>query len=51
MDVVRKIEANPVEGDVNPSEKWYIQEVPVADVVIVDCGGEVVEEPFSVSKD
>merc|ERR1712080_581289 len=51
FDVLEKIRENPVEKDVRPSERWYIQEKPVEDVTIVNCGGEVLEQPFSVSKD
>jgi len=39
--VVRKIENTKTDG----------RDRPAKDVVIVDCGAEVVTEPFSVSKE
>ncbi|KAL7303458.1 peptidyl-prolyl cis-trans isomerase 5 [Trichogramma pretiosum] len=41
MDVVRKIESTQTDS----------RDKPKKDVVIADCGAEVVAEPFSVSKD
>merc|ERR1712241_331733 len=41
MDVVRKVEENPTDGRDKPNK----------DVVIVDCGGEEVAEPFAVAKE
>ncbi|KZS17305.1 Peptidyl-prolyl cis-trans isomerase [Daphnia magna] len=41
MDVVRKVESTKTDG----------RDKPTKDVVIADCGAEVVEEPFAVSKD
>lgn len=41
MDVVRKVESNKTDG----------RDKPVKEVVIVDCGGEVVAEPFAVPKE
>merc|ERR1712038_1615199 len=41
MDVVRAVEKNPTDGRDKPNK----------DVVIVDCGGEEVAEPFAVAKE
>merc|ERR1711988_654284 len=41
MDVVRAVEKNPTDGRDKPNK----------DVVIVDCGGEKVTEPFAVAKE
>ena len=41
MDIVYQIEKNPTDG----------RDKPKKDVVIEDCGHEVVEEPFAVDKD
>lgn len=41
MDVIRKIENSKTDNRDKPAE----------DIVIVDCGSEVVDEPFSVSKE
>jgi len=41
MDVVRTVEKNPTDGRDKPNK----------DVVIVDCGGEEVAEPFAVAKE
>merc|ERR1712062_886502 len=41
MDVVRAVEKNPTDGRDKPNK----------DVVIVDCGGEEVAEPFPVAKE
>merc|ERR1712012_425986 len=41
MDVVRAVEKNPTVGRDKPNK----------DVVIVDCGGEEVAEPFAVAKE
>merc|ERR1711992_313828 len=41
MNVVRAVEKNPTDGRDKPNK----------DVVIVDCGGEEVAEPFAVAKE
>jgi len=41
MDVVRRVEDNPTDG----------RDKPTKEVVIEDCGHEVISSPFSVTKD
>lgn len=41
QDVIRKIESTKTDGRDRPSK----------DIVISDCGAEVIQEPFAVSKD
>lgn len=41
MNVIRKVENTKTDG----------RDKPAKDVVIADCGAEVVDEPFGVSKD